>query len=304
MSEVTSAPAASSAPAESSAPVESSEGQQQAEGQEAKPLTPSQKERIKLKVDGEEIEEEIDWNDKESRIRDRQLSLAAKKRMGEAVAEKRKAFEIIKAFEENPESMLSRLGPKGREIAEKYLLAQIKDDMMSPQEKEMRELKAYKESKERETQESKQKEEMTAMEKREFHYAQEFQATIIDALKASKLPPTPDLVKRTAAIMSQNLKLGLSLTPQELAIEVKTERMRDLKSLIGAADGEQLIEMFGPEMAKKIRQFDIKKLQEKQSSVFQRGSTSSSFGDSKRESKGPRSLEDWKEEVNRRVLEK
>jgi hypothetical protein len=200
--------------------------------------------------------------------------------------------------------MLARLGPKGREIAEKYLLAQIQDDMLSPEEKEYRatkkELDAFKKEKEEREQGLKK----SAAEKMEMQYAQSFQTTIIEALNKSGLPKTPALVKQMASHMQKNLSLGLELTADDLAAEVREENNKTLRAIIGDMDGDQLIKAFGPDMAKKIRQSDIKQLQERQSQVFQRGSNSGSAGGSRQDSKGPRSMDDWKEEINRRVSEK
>ncbi len=306
MSETTSVSTDTSSTSQADTGSDSSDQIQQAgqEPQAAKPLTQAQKEKFMLTVDGEDFEEEIDFNNKEDLKKRFQLAAAAKKRMGEAVTEKRKAFEIIKAFEQDPESMLARLGPKGREIAEKYLLKQIQDDMLSPEEKEARltkaELEKYR-AKEKEAEENKVK---TVAQQKEAHYAQEFQKTIITALDKSGMPKSPALVKQMASIMAKNLQLGLELTPDDLAAEVRSENNKTLKAIIADATGDQLIEMFGPDIAKKIRQSDIRKLQEKQSQVFQRGPSSGSSSGSNRESRGPMTMDEWKEQVNRRVLEK
>lgn len=297
MSEVTTQPAA-----ETTAPVDNS-NQEVVQG-EAKPTIQAMREKFKLKVDGEEFEDEVDLNDKEELRKRFQLSHAAKKRMGEAKAAEQKALDIVRQFEQDPESMLSRLGPKGREIAEKYLLKQIQDDMLSPQEKEARMTKAKLEkyeAKEKEDQDFKQK---SVMEKKEAEYAQGFQTTIIAALNKSGLPKTPEMVKRMAATMAKNLELGLELTPEDLVSEVKSDVSKILKSIIGDSDGDQLINMFGPDVAKKIRMSDLKKLQEKQGQVFQRGSSNQSGGASKQDSARPMTMEEWKESVNKRISEK
>lgn len=269
--------------------------------QEVQAQVKAQKERIKLKVDGEEIEEEIDWNDRDSRIKDRQLSLAAKKRMGEAQAEKRKAFEIIKAFESDPESMLKRLGPKGREIAEKFLLAQINDEMLTPEQKELRALKNENETyKQKDAREKAEREAQVAQQK-ENEYAQSFQKTIIEALNKSGLPKTPELVKRMAAMMSKNLEYGLELSPDDLVAEVKSDLTALFKSIVGDADGDHLIGMFGDDVANKIRKSDIKKLMEKHGQVYQPGKKVEPVGGSSSEPSRPMSMDDWRESVNRRI---
>jgi hypothetical protein len=241
------------------------------EAVEVKTPPASQKEKFKFKIDGEEIEEEYDLSDKERLRTDLQLSKAAKKRMAEAQADKRKAFEIIQKFEADPKSMLQRLGPKGRAIAEEYLLSQIQDEMLTPEQKELRDLKKQNETyKEKEEREKKEAEEKVLLQ-RETEYAQKFQDTIIQALSKSSLPKTPEMVKRMAGMMKKNLEFGLELTPDELAAEVKSDLTSIFKSVVADADGDQLIALFGADVANKIRKSDLKRLTERQSTGFQPG---------------------------------
>lgn len=292
MSETTSTP--TSAPVETSVTSES----QGSTTQETKPLTASQKEKFMLTVDGEEFEDEVDFSDKEGLKKRFQLAAAAKKRMAEASDVKKKAFDIIKGFE-NEESFLDMIKkhPKGRDLAEKFLLAQIQDDMLSPEEKEMRmtkaELAKYKEKEAAEN----AKLEKSAQEKKEAHYAENFQKTIIEALNKSGLPKTPELVKRMASMMQKNLQLGIELDSSDLVAEVKKDITQLVKSIIGDSDGDHLVGLFGDDIAKKIRMADLKKLQEKQAQVFQRPQKSPSANSSNRDDSRPKSIEQWKEEL-------
>lgn len=257
--------------------------------------------KFKLKVDGEEFEREIDLNDEATLTKELQMSHAAKKRMTEAKENTQKAMKIIKEFEENPESMLKRLGPKGREIAEKFILAQIQDDMLSPEEKEYRDLKKYKEMTEAEKAKAREMEEMSAREKKEFEIAQNFQNTIIEALTKTGLPKSAKLVQRTAEIFKHNLEYGLELSPDDLAAEVKNERLAELKAIIGDSDGETLIKLFGDDVAKKIRKFDVQKLKEKQGQVYQQTIQKEQSNFSKKEGREYLTFEEMKEQARQRA---
>lgn len=277
------------------------QGSVPAQSAEQKKAVQAAKEKFKLTVDGEEFEEEVDLNDKEDLRRRLQLAHAAKKRMAEAKSEKAKAFDIIKAFEEDPTNVLRRLGPKGREAAEKYLLEHIQESMLSPEQKAQRErdLKLQKyEEQEKLTEKQKAEQELQA---KSNQYAQQFQATIIQALDKSGLPKSPDAVKRMANIMQKNLKLGLELTPDDLVLEVKNEVHGMLKAFIGDADGDQLVSMFGEDIANKIRKSDIKKLQEKHGQVFQTPSRQAEPSQPRANESRPMSMDEWKEQINKRV---
>lgn len=260
----------------------------------------STKKVFKLKVDGEEFDEEIDFaneDDIKSRL---QLSAAAKKRMAEAKEAKAKAFQIIKQFEDDPKTMLQRLGPKGRQIAEEYLLAQMQDEMLTPEEKEIRDLKRYKEMTEAEKKKTAELAAQKASQEAEYKYAQEYQATIIGALEKSGLPKSPSMVKSMARLMAKNLELGLELSPDDLALEAKRESQELLKSIIKDASGDDLIALFGEEIANKIRKSDLRKLKEKQSS-FNRPEVSAKANRQAKSNDRPMSIDEWKEMINSRV---
>ena len=287
-----------SSEASDSAQSEGAEGQEQQQVTQAP--TPSQKKKLMLKVDGEEFEEEIDFNDEDGLRKKLQLARAAEKRMNEAKTAKAKAFEIIKAFEEDPKNVFKRLGPKGREAAEAFLLEQIQEEMLDPKDKELRDLKKYKEEMEAERERTKAEKEKAALVEQELRYAQEFQSTIIGALEKTGLPKSPELVKRMASVMAKNLDLGIELTAEELASEVRSEIQGLLKSIVKDADGDHLLGLFGEDIATKIRKSDLRKLQEKQSSVFQSPRATSAPAAKKQEGK-PLTIDEWKRQLEERI---
>ena len=257
----------------------------------------AQLKKFKLKVDGEEFEEELDLSNEAELTKRLQLAKAAEKRIGQAKAEKQKAMEILKAFEEGT---LLKKHPKARELAEQLLVEQLQQEMMTPEQKELMELKKYKEERERSELERQKALEMAEAQQKESAIAQQFQKTIIDALDKSGLPKTPDMAKRMAYIMKKNLDLGLSLTPEDLAAEVKSELNGLLKALIGGAEGEQLISLFGDDVAKKIRAYDVKKLKEgmKNNATPKKEDAVKA---PKREDGKPLTIEEWKEQIRARV---
>lgn len=267
---------------------------------EAKPLTQAQKEKFQYVIDGEQVEEEIDFSDKEALKKRFQLGHAAQKRMAEAKAAKAKAYEIVKAFEDDPGNILERLGPKGMEAAEKFLMKKIQEQMKSPEEREYEmtkaELAKYKEQ-EKLAKEAEEKQKISAQEAK---YAQEFEATILSALDKSQLPKTPDLVKRMAYIMSKNLELGLDLSPDELALEVRKEQHELVKSLSKDASVEQLLEMLGPDIANKIRKHDLEKLKAKRNQVVSPESAQV-FENSEKKSNRGLSRDEWREQIEARL---
>jgi hypothetical protein len=257
------------------------------------------KKKFLLKVDGEEFEEEFDLSDEESLKKELQLARAAKKRMAEAAEIKKKNFEIMQQLEQDPIALAKKMGPKGREIIEKYLYEQLIEENMSPEEKEyknaMAELEQYRAEK-KQAEEQRKLEAETAEQQK---YEQYYQNLIIEGLEKSGLPKTPQNAQRMASLLQKNLSLGLELTPSDLANEVKRENLELIKTLSANATPEQLLELFGADVAKKIRQHDLKMIKSKQMQGIKTPSQVSS--PAKSEVKRPMTTDEYREMLNERM---
>ena len=271
----------------------------QAAPAETKAEIKAMKELFKYTIDGEDVEEEVDLSDKEGLRKRLQMAHASNKRMGEAKAAKSKAFEIIKAFEEDPANVFKRLGPKGREAAEKFLLEQIQDEMMSPEEKSLRQERAELAELRAEKAKAKEDAEKSEMSVKEKKYADDYQNTIISALEKSGLPKSPKLVADVARLLSKNLDLGLDLDADDLAKIIRDERGGDLKAISKDMTGEQLLATYGDEIAKKMMMAYTKQLRETQEKVF---TPKAAQGNGvKAGERVAMSMEEWKEQINQRV---
>lgn len=253
-----------------------------------------------LKVDGQEIEEEIDLNDEETLRRELQLAKAAKKRMQEAQEAKRQVFEIAKAFNDDPLTIFRKMGPKGYELAEQFLYEKIQQEQMSPEQRKMMELeqrvRAY-EERERLAQEQAEAQKQEELESRQ---AEHYQKVIIEALDKSGLPKTPEMAKRAAYLLQKNLELGLDLDASDLVSEMKNEVLGLVKSLTGTADGNALIHLLGPDIAKKIikaKADEIKAKQPLQTKPIYQGTPPPSTTKSKKYL----SWDEWREESEKRL---
>ena len=176
------------------------EQQEQAPPEEKKEPPQSLKKKFKLKVDGEEFEEEVDLSNEEYLIKELQLAKAAKKRMAEAYNDKKKAFELTQMFENDIESFLER-HPKGKDAAEKLLLKEIQKQMLTPEQLKSMEMEQELARYKQQEQAFKQQQEQAQMQALEQQQAEYYQKTIIDALEKSGLPKTPESAKRMAFLL-------------------------------------------------------------------------------------------------------
>jgi hypothetical protein len=256
--------------------------------------------RLKLKVDGEEFEEDYDLGNEEQLKRDLQLARAAKKRMAEAQGLKKEAYQIIEQYKNDPAGLIKALGPKGYDIAEQILVEKLQSEMMTPEQRKMAEYEQRLSAYEKAEKDKKEREEQEQMQALEMKQAEHYQKVIIDALNKTGLPKEPQLAKRAAFLLKKNLELGLDLSPEELAQELKNEVVNTLKSIAGSSEASQLLELLGPDLAKKIRKHDLEQLKSKKmqgtKSLTQSGQPSF-----QKPKKGYMTQEEWQAELDKRL---
>jgi len=255
--------------------------------------------KFKLKVDGEEIEEEIDLADEQKLIKMLQLAKVAPKRLQEVHDEKKKLFELAKQFED-PRALLERMGDKGTTIAEEILLKKLQNEMLSPEQRQMQELQSKLAMYEKQEAEAKQRLEQEQLSKMEQQQAEHYQKVIIDALTKTGLPPSTEMIKRAAGLLSKNLELNLDLDADDLASEIMKETKSIIQSLVKSAEGQQLLNILGDDAAKKLRKHDIDTLKAKQKMSPTKSLTQSSMPNLKR-NKNNISFDEWRQEVADRI---
>ena len=169
------------------------------------------KKKLKLKVDGQEFEEEVDFNDEDSLRRHLQKSKAFDKRMQEFSGYKQQVDMILEMLENDPEGLLEKMGKNVDELAESRLRRRVEELKKSPEQLEKermaKELQELREEKKR-IQEEK---EMAEMEKMRNQHAIQIQNDIKEALDAQNtvLPKrNPTIIARIGQAMFLAMKNG------------------------------------------------------------------------------------------------
>lgn len=296
MEDNNSTPASSDAPSTEAATNESTP-QTQASPEQAAPV--AERRKYTYKVDGKEVSEDLSDDDVKKHL---SMSKAAYRRMQEAAEAKKQSEQLIRMLRENPEAVFENeqiMGNKKfRDIAEAYLAKQLESEMLTPEQRQQKqmqsELEKYRESerKQKEAQESQQ------MEQLQQHYAQEFEKNIIKGLSSQNLPKTPTTVKRMAQLMAKNLEHGLDLPPEAIAELVRQDYVRDIQELFGSTEADALLSLLGDGVSNKIRQADLKKL--KANNPFGIRQPAQSSG-SQEQPTQKMSKEEWKERLNKKV---
>src|SRR5690606_17627576 len=151
--------------------------------------------------------------------------------------------------------------------AEEYLAEEVQLELMSPEERELYELRKWKQEQEQ----ARQQEEMTAQQRAQQQQemaarqqAQQFyDKKISEVLSQSNLPKTPYTVKRVATLLKTALSKGYEL-PIETAVDmVRGDFANDVTAMAGALDGDALVKVLGPDIIKRLRKYDLDQIKAK-----------------------------------------
>lgn len=239
----------------------------------AKQPTAAEIRRLKLKLDGQDIElpeEEV--------IKLAQMSGAAQKRFQEAATARKQAEDVLTFLKANPKVAMEKLGIDVRKFSEETLTEIIKREQETPEAKKFREqderLRKY-EAKEKEETEAKQladkqKQDADAKAKKDAELQVEikkFDNLFTDALAKADVPKNSYTLQRMAHWTSVAIKSKQSPTADQIAKMVKKDYDDDAKSRVfahkndkGELDGDKIMEFLGDEGVKAIRKAMVAKL--------------------------------------------
>lgn len=211
--------------------------------------------KLKLKVDGQELEEEFDPSDDAYLTKQLQLAKVAQKRMSEFSSLEKDVQQFFKALKENPRAVLTdpQIGLDLKQLAAQIIEEEIENAKKSPEqlekEKLERELKAMKDEREKEKKENEEKE-LRRLEERE---AERYDVLFTQALEKGGLPKTPYTVKKMAEYLSLGIGEGLDVAPDDVIPLIREEMQADLKEMFKSMPDELVEQLVGTETISRIR---------------------------------------------------
>lgn len=221
--------------------------------------TPSTKRTLKLKVDGEEFDEDFDPNDEESIVRNLQLAKVAQKRMQEYSSLQKEVVKFIEDLRKDPKTVLSdpRIGLDVKKIAAEIIEQEIENSKKSPEQLELEktraEIKALKEAQENEKAQALEREKARLTEEQFERYDIEVTA----ALSNSDLPKSPYVVKKIADYMLIGLEANKDISPADVMPLVREEIMSDLKAMFDVMPEDVVEKLIGKSKFDSIRKKNI-----------------------------------------------
>lgn len=221
--------------------------------------------KLKLKVDGQEFEEELPFELPEDpqvlayMTKQLQMAKMSQKRAQSYSDLEKNVNNFIEQLQKNPRKTLSdpRFGIDLKKIAAEMIEEEISNSKKSPEQLKAEqleaELKELKESREAEKKNNEAKE----FERLQRQEAERYDVLMTRALEKSDLPKSPYVVKKMADYMLLGLQNGIEVTPDEILPLVREEILEDVKSMFAVMPEDVVEGIIGKETIKKIRKKQV-----------------------------------------------
>lgn len=270
-----SAPVSSEQPVNQEQPTPSSEKEEKTDAVETKAVEEeikkeakkeeARRKKLKLKVDGKEIEEEVDLDNDEYLVRQLQLAKMAQKRAQEKASLEKDVNDFISQLRKNPRAILEsqELGINFQDLVNQYVEEQLANAQKTPEqlekEKVEKELKQLKDQLEKERETQKQKE-LQLLEQREF---ERYEKLMANAIEKTDLPKSPYVVKKIADYMLTAVEAGFDVSPDDVLPLVREEIHADLNDMFQVLPEEVIEKILGDNVINKLRKKRVAKASEK-----------------------------------------
>lgn len=196
---------------------------------------------------------------------------AANQRFDEAAQIRKQQEKFRGTVKSNPIQALLEEGATDDEIRDHfekwYNEKYIEPESMSAEDRKIKEYEAKLKKYEENEKASKDRQEQEKQDKLTSQQRTHLQTQIIEALKSSKLPQgNPEIVKRIAFFMRQNLNNGWDAPMDMIVRQVQTERQEMFKPDLVTTPIPEFLELYGEDgkaFINRIRQFDLEQLRQK-----------------------------------------
>jgi len=232
----------------------------------AAPVESKKLKQLKLKVYGQEVDEDLPFeiDDKpevvEYLTKQLQLAKAAQKAMQDNSSYQKQVEQFFANLKGDTRGMLEQIGIDPKEFAQGVIEAEIKKMQMSPEELERQELtnkvKKYEEDMRKREDEFKQIE----LSRLQEMHTEKLNTQISDAIDKAKMPKTSHAIKRMADYMLAAANNGYDTTVDEIAPIVAAEIQAELREHVNALDDDGIEEYIGKDVFNRVRKKNLAKI--------------------------------------------
>lgn len=172
------------------------------------------------------------------------------------------AQKVMQLLKNDPEAALSHkdVGHDPFELAERIMMRRLDREKMSPEQRELADLKKQLQDAEEEKKRSVYEQEKKEFESARNYYAGEYEKEIISVLDSSGLPKHQGIVRRIAHYLAEGLKRGRVLKADQVVDIVRKDLISEQVELLSSLKGEKLLEILGEGVAKNLREADLNRL--------------------------------------------
>lgn len=219
------------------------------------------KKRVPLKVNGRDMEYEVDLDNDEELAKYLQKAMAADEKFQEAASIRKQMQQFVNALKSDPLSILSHpeLGINIKDLAERVINNELEDLQKSPEQKRLEQLERDlkdREDKLKTVEEQKRAAELARLEEQAF---QELDRDIDEALKSTSLPKSAYVMKRIADTLINANELGYTeISVKEIMPYVEQMMEQELQEMFGRMP-EEVIERLMGQNLDRVRRSKIAK---------------------------------------------
>lgn len=227
--------------------------------------------RLTLKIDGESFDEELPFEIDESQAdymrKQLQLSKKAQKSMQSESQLRSQVQELVNLSKNDRKKFLETFGIDPKDLAAQIIEEELHQQAMTPEQKERAELQSKLKKMEDERRLEKEdfdKREYERLTQQEYERIDTRMTAVIDQ---AGIPKSPYVVKKIAQYMSDGIKFGVNLQPEDVIDLVKEELYEDFKAHISALGDDKLESFIGKDILDKVRKKNLAKAKPSPASV-------------------------------------
>lgn len=226
------------------------------------------KKRMKFKINGRDVEREIDLSDENLLHELLQKGFAADERFQSASQIEKKMKDFAALMQKDPIKALMEAGHDPDKLTENYMKKRVEELSKSPEQLQLEKLQKEIEE-ERQKREALEHEKLTAEQQRiEAEYSRQLDEEISEAMASSDLPKSPYVVKRIA----ENLMLGIQqgnedITVQDVLPVVERQIKQEIQQMFEAMPEDIIDRVLGPNVSKKLRNGRLTKMKKTDSAA-------------------------------------
>jgi hypothetical protein len=180
---------------------------------------------------------------------------AAQEKMREAQEQRTIAEEVLKIFKTNPKAAFEKLGVDAKAFAEQVLNQHMEDSLLTPEQRELRDLRAWQQQQKDAETAAKQKQQEASEAAYREQVSGELQQSIVSAISSNGLPKNEYTVGRMAYYLDSAIRAGYNLPIPDLVNQiipmVKDEYNRDIQAMLSSTPEDKLLDLLGEDFTKK-----------------------------------------------------